>query len=1517
MKPGTDNTSNGVKGFTLIELMIALVILAIATTVIYEIYNQLHKTWLTEDLRASMQQSARVAMDNLVRETMMMGYGASEAENKITIAGNNTLEFKVYSNDDSKLHSIKYELSGANLIMHDATPNPVSGLFNTDATGAIVYSGSFDRTLSKNVKTLSFAYYDADNVNMDPSAGGTDTQDERNKIRRVTITLVVESETLPSGDKKEMTLTADLSPRNLWEGEVGHDLVKPAGIHAIDVKVRDAQKVNPHNSCGNGVLKVKWVASTEGDLAGYLVKWGTTSGNYVHYKDVPVTKNPDGSINNPTETEISDGIDFTPYYSAAGTLNKYYVIIQTYDGSHNYSVTNVATDEVAAEAPDPDETDFDTGSNDSSCDLPKPLPPSVVEVINSQTDATIPNKSVKLAWTKPADDNVIGYRIYRSYTTISTATAIDADGVVVKEIAKETANGGTLDYNSESFIDNDPTLLGCKTYYYAICSVTCDTSRILGNGTDTVYHDGGRYGATEYTLVSGSPFNSNPPDNPSITSQAGWKRVFLQVQWPTNVDYEYTKIYFKAGATDATDLPGTYDPATGIRTFVEPDELIPDHQTGYSRGKFKDFGTNAEHTIIFNSTSADLPDYGEPQLDNNTNYTFVAVAYNKCGMASSQAEFATTFAELCGDDPCGAPKWSGTNADGTSVGPPFMYVDETATQKDASLWVLNSATLEIEAPLGLKWTDVNKTDAATALDFYGYTVKKRVHGTSSWTTPVSTGEWNNYTVSTISEGETYDFCVQAADCAYHNITVGDTVCCPGNIDPDTGLCTSPEDYDWVVTQAHNITRDDKGPTQIPSIIDGAYEYISWISVSPGRIKLDSTPAVTEGEFHNTVKFYIRNTSRGTLTIRNMRATWGNSEAYLNNITIGGGDSSITEIITSAGLLASGTKAYPASFQNVQVTDVASAPGSPSVKIPVTIEFTNADGVADGTSDMSGQTITLEFRFRNDSMPNAGGSNGVGSADYLTDFTTGDIEGAGGATPISITVTRGPDFKFVVQNKPLNPTVAFDVISTTSIATMPSGYPEVGGLQNVVVTGSAGILNPLGNILDSVQVASNPARYENVTSVVAYYAKRVPEIDPVNPNPSDLAFTTVTTVKSGNTYSFTIPGDENIGAWYYFKAYSNLGNFCRQPDGFDDYYYYRQLGFDPCSVTPATPIGLGGTPTLMNWSSVTKYADITPLASADAITYDVYRREGLHTTDPINVLQYGISDTSFTDATYSSYSTIPLVYMVKARNTCPDPASNESEFSNKLVVCPTGGGGSVLDVYPTMVYLGQPINVSTAVCSAVGDAFSNGYGYVYVETYLSDGTPYGEFFRVYENGNTGISNTTTVITMRDLINNYYDNLIGCLGPDDMYGTLYFSIYDGAFYGYIPVGSAAGNEAVEVKVAVNPCDNVPNAPTGLTGNRTGTNITLTWNRVTTNTDGTDAVYPPDGSVENVSYEVYEETSTGVFSYVKTVPFNAASTTYSANFKSQGNTARRFFVRAKDKCASNNAEEETYSTSVYITL
>lgn len=152
------------RGFTLVELMIAMAIGALVMASVMTSFLSQHRSYLAQDDVVEMQQNARVAMDMLTRDIRSAGYDPNNIGAGITTAGANNLVFT--REDDlatNGLQTIFYSLYDA---FATATPPANDGLVDDLAvkmTNAL--GGSAGRqAVAENISKLEFHYLDKDEL---------------------------------------------------------------------------------------------------------------------------------------------------------------------------------------------------------------------------------------------------------------------------------------------------------------------------------------------------------------------------------------------------------------------------------------------------------------------------------------------------------------------------------------------------------------------------------------------------------------------------------------------------------------------------------------------------------------------------------------------------------------------------------------------------------------------------------------------------------------------------------------------------------------------------------------------------------------------------------------------------------------------------------------------------------------------------------------------------------------------------------------------------------------------------------------------------------------------------------------------------------------------------------------------------------------------------------------------------------------------------------------------------------
>lgn len=147
-------------GFTLVELMAAMVIAVVVMAGIYSAYYSQQKNATAQEQTAEMRQNLRAGLDLMAREIRMAGYDPTQSANAgITAAASNSITFTEDLNGDGDTgdadENITYSLSGMDL----------------QRSGQVV---------AENIDALNFVYLD----------GSGNVTANLNDIRAVQITMV-------------------------------------------------------------------------------------------------------------------------------------------------------------------------------------------------------------------------------------------------------------------------------------------------------------------------------------------------------------------------------------------------------------------------------------------------------------------------------------------------------------------------------------------------------------------------------------------------------------------------------------------------------------------------------------------------------------------------------------------------------------------------------------------------------------------------------------------------------------------------------------------------------------------------------------------------------------------------------------------------------------------------------------------------------------------------------------------------------------------------------------------------------------------------------------------------------------------------------------------------------------------------------------------------------------------------------------------------------------------------------
>ncbi len=207
-------TLNKRDGFTLIEMTIAMFMLSITMAAFYSVYRMQTRSLKGQDNRLEAQQTARTALDFMVREIRNTGYNPNEETNGDDCAdwGNagtpgvieataTTFHFSYDANKDGTC-------SGGGTL----DENIKYSFANSDITRE-VDGGAAEELTDGNATGLTLAYFDQAG---NPLTAVPLSAADRDKIQRVSITVTIDSKNMDDqfGGALSATMTTNVDLRN-------------------------------------------------------------------------------------------------------------------------------------------------------------------------------------------------------------------------------------------------------------------------------------------------------------------------------------------------------------------------------------------------------------------------------------------------------------------------------------------------------------------------------------------------------------------------------------------------------------------------------------------------------------------------------------------------------------------------------------------------------------------------------------------------------------------------------------------------------------------------------------------------------------------------------------------------------------------------------------------------------------------------------------------------------------------------------------------------------------------------------------------------------------------------------------------------------------------------------------------------------------------------------------------------------------------------------------------------------
>jgi prepilin-type N-terminal cleavage/methylation domain-containing protein len=488
-------------GFTLMELLIAVLILAFVTGVIYELYLVQYRNWISQDLRSEMLQRVRVAVHDMTRDMQMAGFRPQVEPVNVATATEFTFEFQnkllpTQPAGFTKDRRISYRFDSANNRIMKRVRS-----WNTAIAGADKYTTNAEEVYLDNITNLTFAYYNNTGATMTLPVTGADLT----KIRRVDVSVTAQTSDIDpiTKNRRSITETSQIFPRNLGIEESTLDQTCPAtptGLASAD----------PH-ACGE--LDLTWAANNEADLAGYRIFYGLIPGEYSGSTTV-------GVVTSATLSGLTNNA-------------RYYIALGSFDESSNSCALST---EVTGDGPSPDTN-------------PTPNAPQQTAGL----DATVSGPVINLTWDKnettypssrpDSDSNVTGYNVYRS-----------TDGTTFTQIA--TAVSGN------TYADTPGDSLSCTILHYKVEPVNCLGT--VGPASEVIHGDGtGLPDGTNAADVPSNGVTATAPSDTSVPStptgflsKSGYRRNYLVWDNPNDPDFDHTVVRYSTSGFPASPSDG-------------------------------------------------------------------------------------------------------------------------------------------------------------------------------------------------------------------------------------------------------------------------------------------------------------------------------------------------------------------------------------------------------------------------------------------------------------------------------------------------------------------------------------------------------------------------------------------------------------------------------------------------------------------------------------------------------------------------------------------------------------------------------------------------------------------------------------------------------------------------------------------------------------------------------------------------------------------------------------------------
>jgi len=175
IKPSQDSRSIRTRGFTLVELLVAMAVGAIVLTAIYSVYGGLTRSYTTQNVTADMQQVVRAGIDFMVEDIIRAGLNPQEAAGiGIATATSTSIRFTADRNMNGTIDAGNSE--------------DITYLYDTAINRLDQFLDGADRQpFIDNVTSMTFMYLDADGNDLGDPVASADLDDIRTIVISITV----------------------------------------------------------------------------------------------------------------------------------------------------------------------------------------------------------------------------------------------------------------------------------------------------------------------------------------------------------------------------------------------------------------------------------------------------------------------------------------------------------------------------------------------------------------------------------------------------------------------------------------------------------------------------------------------------------------------------------------------------------------------------------------------------------------------------------------------------------------------------------------------------------------------------------------------------------------------------------------------------------------------------------------------------------------------------------------------------------------------------------------------------------------------------------------------------------------------------------------------------------------------------------------------------------------------------------------------------------------------------------